>query len=42
MIIVISGELELVKRNLNDVFFNEDFGVVGIKEQNAKQRLLKS
>ena len=32
VIIVISGELEIVKRNLNDVFFNEDFGVVGIKE----------
>jgi len=40
--IVIQGEVEIVKADLSSVFYNHETGVVGIKEFNAKETMLRS
>ena len=40
--VVVSGEVEVVKKNLSEVFFNQETGVVGQHEKNKQRKLLKS
>ena len=40
--IVAEGEVEVVKTDLNAIFMNYQAGVIGMKEQNKGQKLLRS
>ena len=41
-IIIKSGEFEIVKTNLRDVFYNTVSGIVGIKEDNKEGKIIRS
>ena len=41
-IIVKSGEFEIVKTDLRNVFYNTSSGIVGIKEENAAGKIIRS
>lgn len=40
--VILEGEVEIVKTNLSNVFFNAEAGVLGINEENAKGRSIRS
>ena len=40
--VVLSGEVEVVRTNLTDVFVNTDNGALAIAEQNVKKQLIRS
>ena len=42
VIIVVSGEVEIVKKDLRSCFFNEKTCVIGVKEAKQQGKLLKS
>ena len=42
IVIIISGDVEVVKSNLSNVFFNHNTGIVGIRESNKHGSLFKS
>lgn len=37
-----SGEVEIVRTNLSNVFVNKDTGVLGIVESNEEKKLIRS
>ena len=41
-IVIKSGELEIVKTNLRNVYFNKGSGIVGIKEDNQHGVIIRS
>ena len=42
VIIIISGQVEVVKTNMNKVFFDFERGSLGMQEINKKGRMIKS
>ena len=41
-IIIKSGEFEIVKTNLRNVYYNTVSGIVGIKEDNREEKIIRS
>ena len=42
ILIIRSGDVEVVKTNLKYVYFNQNTGIIGLREGNPKGALLKS
>lgn len=42
VIIIISGEVEIIKQDLSSIYYNDQTGVLGIKEGNKKATMLQS
>ena len=42
VLIIIKGEVEMFKNNLNEVYFNHETSTIGVKEFNEKAALIRS